>query len=668
MISGAEVLELLPALADRAPTGGYLFYDCQTDDARLVLTVLAEAERFGAVAANRLEVTGLLEEGGRARGRVVRDAETGETFPIRAAAVVNATGVWADRLRPAELHDEAEVPVIRPSRGTHVIVQRERLPMSAGAIVPAAGGRTIFVLPWLGQTLIGTTDTDYDGDIDHVRPADEDVAYLLDAVNAFFATDIVAEDIAGAYAGVRPLISTGDPRKSVDISRKAELYETSSGMVTITGGKLTTWRRMAKQTVDRIVERDGRDAPCRTHEIPLGMPVDADELTRVEGVGEEAYEQLAGRYGHTAHDVLATAAERGELAQPIVPGRPDLLAEAAYAARREQARTVGDVLLRRTRLGLTAARRLCAPGEQAPERVARRARGRAGLGRGALRARGRALPRGGRAEGILVGSGDCRRARAVTFGSSAGWTDRSPPTLEPAASATPSHPVRPARPAGPRAIPAAPRRPAGSPPQPVDGPNADIESVGNVDLARDGTRRARLPQARRRRPARVPRRASTAAVPRARARRLGARAARPRWRSRPATATGSRSPGSRTARVYATRRAPAARRARAAARPDRLSAAPARRSDLDIDLGVNGAAYALWQAGRRRRTSAPRACRTRTWTRVAPPLDIDPAREAGGRAPLRPRVAVSAEGYAVATWGEPRRRPSRASGRAASPA
>ena len=162
--------------------------------------------------------------------------------------------------------------------------------MVAGAIAPAGGGRTIFVLPWLGQTLIGTTDNDYEGDLERVRPSEEDVGYLLDAVNAFFATALEPGDIAGAYAGVRPLISTGDPRKSVDISRKAELYETSSGMVTITGGKLTTWRRMAKMTVDRIVEREGRDAPCRTHQVPLGMAVEADALPRVPGVPEEAYD------------------------------------------------------------------------------------------------------------------------------------------------------------------------------------------------------------------------------------------------------------------------------------------------------------------------------------------------------------------------------------------
>jgi glycerol-3-phosphate dehydrogenase len=372
VIGGEEVVELLPALASRAPTSGYLFYDCQTDDSRLVLTVLAEAERFGAVCANRLEVTDLVDEGGRTSGVWVRDGLSGERFPVRAANVVNATGVWADRLRPEELHDEAEVPRIRPSRGTHVVLARETLPLDAGAIVPAGGGRAIFALPWLGSTLVGTTDNEHDAeDLDHVLPDDGDIAYLLDAVNAYFGSAIGREDIAGTYAGVRPLISTGDPKKSVDISRKAELYETSSGMITITGGKLTTWRRMAKMTVDRLVEREARTAACRTQDVPLGQAVDATELPRVEGVPEAAYERLARRYGHAAHEVLAVAAERGELAQPIVAGGPpDLLAEAAYAARREQAISVGDALLRRTRIALQAARVVADPEGASARRVA----------------------------------------------------------------------------------------------------------------------------------------------------------------------------------------------------------------------------------------------------------------------------------------------------------
>jgi glycerol-3-phosphate dehydrogenase len=370
IIDGDEVAELVPALAPREPSGGYLFYDCQTDDARLVFTVLGEAERFGAVCCNWLEVLGLEEEDGRAAGVRVRDGGSGEEFAVRGANVVNATGVWADRIRPEELHDEAEVPTIRPSRGTHVTLSLDALPVRAGAIVPAGSGRTIFVLPWLGRVLVGTTDNDYEGDVDHVRPAGEDVEYLLAAMNRYFGTSFGVDDLTGAYAGVRPLISTGDPKKSVDISRKAELYETSSGMVTITGGKLTTWRRMAKLTVDRIVEREARDAECRTHEIPLGEPVDAADLPRVEGVPPESYAALASRYGYAARDVLGVAAERGELAQPIVPGMPDLLAEAVFSARREQARGVADVLLRRTRLGLLAARELCDATGDAAARVA----------------------------------------------------------------------------------------------------------------------------------------------------------------------------------------------------------------------------------------------------------------------------------------------------------
>jgi glycerol-3-phosphate dehydrogenase len=370
-IGGAEAIEMAPALAEREPTAAYLFYDCQTDDARLVLTVLGEAERFGAVCANAAEATGLVERGGRAAGVLVRDTLGGGEFELSAANVVNATGVWADRLRPDELYGEEEVPRIRPSRGTHVILARETLPVEAGVIVPAGGGRTIFALPWLGRTLAGTTDNDYEGILEHVPPGDDDVAYLLDALNAFFGTSLGPPDLTGAYAGVRPLISTADPKKSVDISRRAELYETSSGLVTITGGKLTTWRRMAKMAVDRIVEREGREAPCRTHEIPLGEPVAANALPDAPGVDDDSRRHLARRYGHAAQLVMRLAAAAPELSARISPDLPDIAAEASYAAGHEQARSLADVLLRRTRLGLLDARRLAADGAEGPRLAAR---------------------------------------------------------------------------------------------------------------------------------------------------------------------------------------------------------------------------------------------------------------------------------------------------------
>jgi len=404
MISGEEVVELLPALAERKPSSGYLFYDCQTDDSRLVLTVLSEAERFGAICANRLEVCELLGGGsaalydGAGSGVKVRDGETGEEFPIRADSVINATGVWADRIRPEELHSEAEVPSIAPSRGTHITIAHEDLPLAGGAIVPAGEGRSIFALPWLGRTLLGTTDNNYSGDIDHVHPSIDDIEYLLDAANPFFGTTLGVDDLTGAYAGVRPLISSGDSRKSVDISRKAELYETSSGLITITGGKLTTWRRMAKLAVDRLVEREGRDAPCRTHEIPLGQPIDADVLPRVGGVPDPSYRHLASRYGHAAAQVIALA-EDPTLAERIVEGQPDLLAEAVYAARFEQARSVGDVLLRRTRLWLLDAPAISA-GSDVPARVAEAVAGELGWDRERAELEAARFAEEARAEGV----------------------------------------------------------------------------------------------------------------------------------------------------------------------------------------------------------------------------------------------------------------------------
>jgi glycerol-3-phosphate dehydrogenase len=361
-ISGEEATDLIPALGPMEPSSAYLFYDCQTDDVRLVLTVLGEAERFGAVVLNGADVTEVLDEGGSAAGVAFTDGESGERIEVGADNVVNATGVWADRIRPDELLTEEEIPRIRPSRGTHVTLSTEQLDIgTAACIVPAEGERTIFALPWYGRVLVGTTDNDFDGDIDHVPPSGDDIEYLLNALNDYFGTDLGRDQLTGGYAGVRPLISTGDPKKSVDISRRAELYETSSGMLTITGGKLTTFRRMAAQVVDRITQRDGREAECRTDDIPLGMAARPGDLEIDLELPEGARDQLAFRYGHAARGVLELCEQRPELAEPIVPGHPDLRAEVVIAARREQARSVADVLLRRTRLGLIAAPELRDP-------------------------------------------------------------------------------------------------------------------------------------------------------------------------------------------------------------------------------------------------------------------------------------------------------------------
>ena len=342
----------------REPTSGYLFYDCQTDDSRLVLTVLGEAERYGAVLANRVRATDVLDGRVAARDELTR-------------RLLRAAGRQRDQRhrgvgrppasRGAARRGRAAVDPAEPRRARRAEPRRPAGPRRGDR--PGGGGALDLRAAVAGRDPVGTTDTDHDEtDLDHVRPEAADVAYLLDSVNAFFGTALRTGDVAGAYAGVRPLIATADPRKSVDISRRAELFETSSGMITITGGKLTTWRRMARMAVDRLVERDARDAPCRTHEIPLGQAVDAAALPRVAGVPEDAYERLAGRYGHAAHEVLRIAAGDPALAAPIAADAPpDLLAEAVVAARLEQATTVGDVLLRRTRTALLAARAVTEP-------------------------------------------------------------------------------------------------------------------------------------------------------------------------------------------------------------------------------------------------------------------------------------------------------------------
>ena len=362
-VDGEEAVAMAPALAERSPDSAFLFYDCQTDDVRLLLTALEEAERYGAVCLNGAQVNEVSASGLRVDRVAFTDSESGERVVVGADNVVNATGVWADLIRPGEIESDEGVPQIRPSRGTHLLLPTESLDMGqAACVLPAGDGRSIFALPWYDRTLVGTTDLDYEGPLDSVEAPESDLEYLLDAVNDFFDASLTDSDVVGAYAGVRPLISTGDPKKSVDISRRAELYETSSGMLTITGGKLTTWRRMGQQVIDRVVERAGRNAPCLTAEIPLGMELAPAELDRPDGVSEESVAQLAFRYGHQARSILDLARDDPALAAPVVPGRPDLMAEVAWAVDAQQARSLEDVFLRRTRLGLTAASDLAVPG------------------------------------------------------------------------------------------------------------------------------------------------------------------------------------------------------------------------------------------------------------------------------------------------------------------
>lgn len=365
----------MPTLAPERLAGGYLYYDAQTDDARLTLTVARTAVLdHGAVAVNRCRAVGLSnDEAGRVRTVRVRvdggdDAAT-EEFDIRCHAVINAGGVWADEVRAL---DEGVHPrSLRPAKGIHLTVPWDKICNDIAAVVPVPGDRrTVFVVPWPSEfgtgrlTYIGTTDTDYDGPLDNPTCTAEDVDYLLGAVNAAVTTKVTAEDVTGTWAGLRPLVAHDrSGGRTADLSRRHQIGVSGTGVVTVTGGKLTTYREMAADTVDAVVTLLGdrlasrTTQRCRTAKLPLRGAAGYDAAKAAApppGLEPGAVTHLADRYGGEAEVLLAMIEADPSLARPLVPGLPYLAAEARYAARYEMATSVDDVLSRRTRARLLA--------------------------------------------------------------------------------------------------------------------------------------------------------------------------------------------------------------------------------------------------------------------------------------------------------------------------
>ncbi len=356
-ISLEEAQSHLPALRRELLVAGFVYHDAQADDARLTLAIARTAVLgHGAVVANHTPVAGLLKDGhGRVRGVRLTGPDgpaADGVFEARATVVVNATGVWADEVRSL---DEGDDPgTLRPAKGIHLTVPRDRLRCDMAAVIPVRhDGRSIFVVPWGDRVYLGTTDTDYDGPLDEPRCTAEDVAYVLGAVNAFLAEPLGEDDVVGAWAGLRPLVK-GASKRTADLSRRHRVTTGPSGMITVTGGKLTTYRRMAAQTVDQVVAAVGRGArrsPTKTLALlGAGDPSELHAATTVRFEADPAVgDHLASRYGTEADAVLAMVAEDADLGRPLVPGLPYLRAEAVYATRHEMAHTLEDVLSRRTR-------------------------------------------------------------------------------------------------------------------------------------------------------------------------------------------------------------------------------------------------------------------------------------------------------------------------------
>lgn len=355
-VEGADAERLVPSLPRGKVRGAYVFYDCKTDDVRLVMENLVQATRYGATVVNHAVVRGL-EPSESTVVAGVEDTVTGSTFEIHARRVISATGVWADRVE--ELARPGAAPRLRPSKGVHLTFSRERLPIGeAAAFIPDADRkRFVFVIPWLESVLVGTTDTPHEGTLDRPVVEPSDRAYCLDALDATFGLDLTEADITGAFAGLRPLIA-GKRGSTADLSRRHSVYDIAPGIVGITGGKMTTYRRMAVDAVDRIAGELDVDVRSRTKWIRLGSrklgPLTAAVTRRCErlGISPGAVANLVRCYGERAMEVLDLAAET-DLTGSLSEGHPALAAEAVYAIRAEMAVHLNDVLARRTRLALT---------------------------------------------------------------------------------------------------------------------------------------------------------------------------------------------------------------------------------------------------------------------------------------------------------------------------
>jgi glycerol-3-phosphate dehydrogenase len=347
-----ETVGHMPILDGSQIHSSYRYYDAQVDDARMTLAIIRTAALdHGAAVANHAPVVALRRgRSGRLEGATI-DARGHGPIEVRSRAVVNATGVWIDTV---DALDGDATTDVRPARGVHIVVPRTVLGNDAAVVMSVPGKRSsVFAVPWGEHAYIGTTDTDYDGDLDEPYCTAADMRFLLDGINASTTSEVTPDDVVGTWAGLRPLLRSATDAKTADLSRRHRVTRSASGLVTVAGGKLTTWRRMAEDTVDEVLDLSGRKAACRTKRLALHG---AQGWDRVEAgpVTSAARDHLVGRYGSEAASVMRLVSDDASLGEPLVAGLPYLRAEAVFAARHEMALTLDDVLGRRTRARLLA--------------------------------------------------------------------------------------------------------------------------------------------------------------------------------------------------------------------------------------------------------------------------------------------------------------------------
>ncbi|MET7767308.1 glycerol-3-phosphate dehydrogenase/oxidase [Nocardia sp. NPDC005366] len=347
-VAAAEALRLAPTVRRAGLRGGLQAWDGQlVDDARLVVALARTAAGHGATILTRVEAIDVTGD-----AATLRDTRTGETLAVRARAVVNATGVWADQVDPSI--------ELRPSRGTHLVFDAAAFGgLSASLTVPVPGstGRFVFAFPAAhGRVYLGLTDEDAPGPVpDEPRPTESEIDFLLDTINTALREPLTRADIRGSYAGLRPLLRTGDG-STADISREHAVLRSPIGVITIVGGKLTTYRRMAEDVVDAAVTAAGLTArPCRTARLPLVGAVSGAARDRVD-----APPVLIDRYGSEARAIRSAITDNPALGAPVAPGIDVSAAEFAFGVTHEGALDADDLLDRRTRIGLIATDRAAA--------------------------------------------------------------------------------------------------------------------------------------------------------------------------------------------------------------------------------------------------------------------------------------------------------------------
>ena len=368
-----QALKLVPSLREDALVGAVQYWDAQVDDARHTMTLARTAALYGAQLATSVRVFGFLREGERVVGVRARDLETGEDIDLRARQVVNATGVWTDDVQ--ELVGRGRIRV-RASKGVHLLVPRDRIHSDTGLIL-RTDSSVLFVIPWGRHWIIGTTDTDWDLDKAHPAASRSDIDYLLARVNTELRSPLTHEDVEGVYAGLRPLLY-GEDEATSRLSREHAVSQSVPGLVTVAGGKYTTYRVMAADTIDAVARSLDRRVPDSvTDRTPLLGAVgyqaawnQRERLAEQSGLHVARIEHLLRRYGSRIGELLDLVAEQPELGRPIRGADDYLAAEAVYAASNEGALHLDDILTRRTRISIESWDRGAIAAEHVAELVA----------------------------------------------------------------------------------------------------------------------------------------------------------------------------------------------------------------------------------------------------------------------------------------------------------